>query len=484
MASTEVVTTHERPVPEPPLAAVVRQPSSHSATEMHRLDSIAAEGESNAVHAADIPPDGGYGWIVTACVFLINAHTWGVNSAWGVFLNHFLSDATFPHATHFQYALIGGISISQALTVSPAVSLANERFGTRNSLFLGTILVSAALLCSAFATGVWALFLTQGALFGWGMGFLYITASTVLPQWFLRRRSLAVGIASSGAGFGGLAYNLGAGAGISSIGWKSTYITLAAATFAVNLACSFLLKDRDKAVQPRRQGFQVKEYGHISTWMIIVWGFLTELGYVVLLYSLPNYATYIGLTPQQGAVAGAVLNLGLAFGRPAIGYASDTFGRINVALATTALCGAFCLGIWVPAKSYSVLLLFAFLSGTVTGTFWGCVIPVTAEVVGIQRLSVSFGMICLPLVLPTTFAESIALRLVSSSGYLAAQIFVGCVYLGGALSLWGLRSWKIGDIARNEGRDRTGISTAQSGNVGGHANLRLAYKSLLAPKKV
>ena len=26
------------------------------------------------------PPDGGYGWVCVACVFLINAHTWGVNS--------------------------------------------------------------------------------------------------------------------------------------------------------------------------------------------------------------------------------------------------------------------------------------------------------------------------------------------------------------------------------------------------------------------
>jgi len=28
----------------------------------------------------DVPPDGGYGWVVVACVSLINAHTWGINS--------------------------------------------------------------------------------------------------------------------------------------------------------------------------------------------------------------------------------------------------------------------------------------------------------------------------------------------------------------------------------------------------------------------
>lgn len=28
----------------------------------------------------DVPPDGGYGWVCVACVFWINACTWGINS--------------------------------------------------------------------------------------------------------------------------------------------------------------------------------------------------------------------------------------------------------------------------------------------------------------------------------------------------------------------------------------------------------------------
>lgn len=35
----------------------------------------------------DVPPDGGYGWVCVTCLFLINAHTWGVNSV------SFFSDA-------------------------------------------------------------------------------------------------------------------------------------------------------------------------------------------------------------------------------------------------------------------------------------------------------------------------------------------------------------------------------------------------------
>lgn len=106
----------------------------------------------NVAEREDVPPEGGYGWIVTACVFLINAHTWGVNAAWGVFLAHFLSESTFRHATHLQYALIGGLSISQALLVSPLVAMTNEKLGTRVSLLFGTVLVSVSMLASSFAT--------------------------------------------------------------------------------------------------------------------------------------------------------------------------------------------------------------------------------------------------------------------------------------------------------------------------------------------
>lgn len=38
------------------------------------------EQQFNIVEREDVPPNGGYGWVCTACVFLMNAHTWGVNS--------------------------------------------------------------------------------------------------------------------------------------------------------------------------------------------------------------------------------------------------------------------------------------------------------------------------------------------------------------------------------------------------------------------
>ncbi|GAB7328051.1 hypothetical protein MBLNU13_g00095t2 [Cladosporium sp. NU13] len=390
--------------------------------------------QTNVTERIDLPPDGGYSWV--------------------------------------------------ALLVSTVVAKINEKLGIRFSLLLRTLLVSASMLAASYATQVWHLFLSQGVCFGYGMGFLYITALAVLPQWFSKRRSLAVVIASSGAGIGGLAFNLGVGAGIEIIGWEKTYVVLAVTTLVMNLSCSTLMKDRNKLIMPHKRSFDLRQLGHISTWLIIIWGWLTELGYVTLLYSLPNYAMSIGLTAHQGSVVGAMLNLGLALGRPPIGYWSDTFGRINVAIFMTALRGIFCLAIWVPAKSYAVLIVFALASGTVTGTFWATVVPVTAEIVGMQRLPLAFGMICLPLVLLTTLAEGIALELVSTSGHLTAQVFVGCMYLLGAASVWGLRSWKMRDLDEDAERELEGRSSIPIGSPRPHERAWLTFRGLLSLQKV
>jgi MFS family permease len=135
---------------------------------------------------------------------------------------------------------------------------------------------------------------------------------------------------------------------------------------------------------------------------LMSFGVFSMLGYVVLLFSLPNYARTVGLTAKQGSIIGALLNLGQSLGRPPIGYFSDSIGRLNMATSMTFLCGLFCLVIWMFAKSFGVIIFFAMIGGTVAGTYWAVVAPVTAEVMGLKRLPSALSITWLVLVLPTT----------------------------------------------------------------------------------
>lgn len=55
--------------------------------ELSSQDTVAVNGtemEAARAEVADVQ-DGGYGWVCVVCVFLINAHTWGVNSVRNIF---------------------------------------------------------------------------------------------------------------------------------------------------------------------------------------------------------------------------------------------------------------------------------------------------------------------------------------------------------------------------------------------------------------
>ena len=383
-------------------------------------------------------------------------HTWGLNSSYAVFLAYYLSNNIFPNATALEYAFIGGLSISQALIISPVATMTTRLYGTRTTLLIGVFFETASFIAASFASEIWHLFLSQGICFGWGMGFQFVGSVVIAPQWFTTRRSLANGIAAAGSGLGGLTYSLAAQAMIKSIGLPWAFRTLGIIAFVVNTTCSLLIKDRNKQIGSSQLSFDYRLFKRPQFLGLLAFGFLSMLGYVVLLFSLPNYARRVGMTASQGSIIGAVFNLGQALGRPPIGYFSDSLGRLNMASSMTALCGVFCLLIWIFAKSFGVLILFAILGGTVAGTYWAVVGPITTEVIGIVDLSSALSITWLVLVLPTTFSEPIGLEIVALNGtYTGAILFTGFMYLGAACILWLVRAWKIGELEEKEANLRT-----------------------------
>ena len=122
----------------------------------------------------DCPPNGGYGWVCVACCFWINAHTWGINSSYGVFLAFYLDNDYYPGTTALDFAFIGGLSISMALLISPIATTTTRLYGTRVTLLAGVFFETLALIGASFAHQIWQLFLSQGVCFGWGMGYLFV----------------------------------------------------------------------------------------------------------------------------------------------------------------------------------------------------------------------------------------------------------------------------------------------------------------------
>ncbi|RFU29296.1 hypothetical protein B7463_g7023, partial [Scytalidium lignicola] len=421
----------------------------------------------------DTPPDGGYGWVCVACVFWNNAHHWGITSAYAVFLSYFTTNKTFQNASSLDYAFIGGLSVSQALLISPIASTITRKFNINVTILLGVIFETAALLGASFSHKIWQLYLSQGICFGWGIGFQYVSTIGIIPQWFSKRRSLASGIAASGSGVGGLIYTLSTNALISRFGVAWTYRTLAVIQFSVNVICAILLRDRNARVRAKIIAIDPKLFKLYHYWLFLGWAALSVMGFMVLLLSLDDYSRSIGLSSQQGSDVAALLNLGQAFGRPLVGHFSDVIGRMNMAAFATLLTSFLCLLLWVFAKSFGLLIFFSLSAGAVFGTFWTVVGPLGAEVVSLQDLPSCLTVMWLVCSIPAAFGEPIGLvlRKKGVNTYLDPQLFTGFMYFGAAIFMLLLRTWKIsaiksielpGAVVTDRPEDR-GVSGAQTG---------------------
>jgi MFS family permease len=402
------------------------------------------EDTGTAATLLEQPPDGGYGWVCTVAASIINAHSWGFNSAYAVFLAHYLTNGTFEGSTPLQYAFVGSLSLTCLLLVAPIATLSVQGWGIRLTMFCGVILETASLLLASIVTQIWHLFLTQGVLFGTGLGLLFIPTAAVVPQWFTTKRSLASGISLAGAGLGGAVYSLVAAAIIQNLSLQYAFRVLAILAFIVNTTCIFLIRDRSTSGRPMQKVFELGLFRRYEYILLLGFSGFTMLGYFVLIFSLANYVMKIGLEASQGALISALFNFGQAIGRPLIGYFSDTVGRMNMAGTMTFAAGVLCLAVWTNSHTYGVLIFFAISAGLVAGNFWATIAPLMAEVLGLEGVSSGLNMMWLCMVVPATLSEPIALQIVTSTGrYLEAQLFTGLTYVAAAACMVFLRQWKL-----------------------------------------
>lgn len=264
------------------------------------------------------------------------------------------------------------------MIVSPLVTVLTRKYGKHTTMALGVVFQATGFATASVSRNIWQLYLSQGVLIGLGTGFLYIPSTAILSQWFSTKRSLANGISAAGSGVGGAVFAWATGSMIEqlSVSWSlriTCFIGLIANTIATTL-----IRDRNKHIQPAQLALDTRLLLRLDVWLLLSWAFTSMLGYIVLLYSLGDFAIAIGLSRSQSTTIIGLLNVGTAVGRPIIGIWSDRFRRVDVAAILTILCGASCFAFWLPATGYGLSIFFALVIGAILGVFWMVSILLTA----------------------------------------------------------------------------------------------------------
>ena len=303
-----------------------------------------------------------YGWIMVAVTFVTMAIGVNARTSFSLFFPPILDEFGWERGVTAG-AFSFGFLVSGA--VSPLIGRMMDRLGPRAVMELGVVLMAGGLLLAPLTTQPWHLYVTIGAMVGAGSICLgYSGQSLFLPNWFNRRRGLAMGLAFAGVGLGSVTLLPWVQHMIEQTGWRTACTAMGVLVLVVLAPINLLLRKRpeDIGLEPDGDAAALASARPVSNiidpdWAAIDWTLQRALrtarfwwlaaGYFGGLYiwyavqvHQTKYLLDLGFSPSVAVWAlGAVSLLGIP-GQILLGHISDRLGREWV---WTASCGGFAI---------------------------------------------------------------------------------------------------------------------------------------------
>ncbi|KAI1357700.1 monocarboxylate transporter [Xylaria arbuscula] len=392
------------------------------------------QGEADSKHHHS---RGRYAAIILSA-FLINFTACGLLFGFGDYQALYESmileeDTPFTGSSFALIDLIGTLSVSLMTIGAPITVTWAKHFKPRLVIYLGGLLFGLAHVLASFGTRLWHFQLTQGLLLGIGTCLSFIPSMTVAPSWFEENRGLAMGIISSGTGFGGLVWAPVLTASFDQLGFRNTLrLTGSLATLlicpsgflSIPLPTWKMICKREFVAQALSTIFQ-------------------SAAYYIPVFFIASYAKALGYNSSGGANLTAISNATNAIGKVAVGFIADRIGRLNSFFITTFLTAAVTLGLWVPStlsssgqSSNHLFISFTVLYGLLASAYISLFPAALIELFGLKDFPRIAGVMYLLQGSATLVGTPVAGALIgnysadrSSRDYLPMAALVGALML-------------------------------------------------------
>lgn len=191
------------------------------------------------------------GWLVVASGFVVMAtcYTIFVNCM-SLFQPLIVSDLGVSLA---QYNISNAISTVVSVIGSLVIGHVADKVSGRILGSLTVIATSAVLVGMSFVGELWQVYVLFAVSGCFAVASTRLLISLVTANWFTAKRGLAISIALSGSGFGGAILSPIVSSLIVSVGWRSTFLVLAAVCIVAALpitAYSFRTKPSEIGLKP------------------------------------------------------------------------------------------------------------------------------------------------------------------------------------------------------------------------------------------
>ena len=365
-----------------------------------------------------------YGWIIVAVAFVTVALGVTARTAFSLMFPPIVAEFGWERGL-----AAGAFSFGFLVSAlcSPVVGRLMDRRGPRFVIEAGVLITAAGLVGATRIETPWQLYLTLGVLVGVGANCMTFTAqSQYLPNWFIRRRALAISIAFAGAGAGAIVLLPWLQTIISRDGWRASCATLGVLTVMVLMPINLLVHKRPSELGLHPDGDRATD-GHVAShrasnivdpswvaiewtlrramrtgrfWWIVVGYFCAGFVWYAVQVHQTKYLVEIGFSTMQAAWALGLVAAVAVPGQIILGALSDRIGREIVWSITCAGFG-ICYGALLAladGPSQSLLYIMILSQGILGYGLTALMGPIVVEIFEGPHFGSIFGVITVALV--------------------------------------------------------------------------------------
>jgi len=336
-------------------------------------------------------------WLVVAGAFIGAFVSFGVTYTFGVFLRPMALAFHVSHATmSVMFAVIAGLTFFLA----PLTGELADRYGPRPVVGFGAVLMGIALILTGRAQSFPLVLVTYGGGLGCAAACIYIPAISAVGEWFEKRRDIALGIAISGIGCGTLVTAPLSALLIEHYGWRAAFTIFGWSSGVLLLLAAGLLR-RPPIVGERKKAAIGDKLRTPAFGLLYVSLLFAGVAVYVSFVFIPAYAADIGASRVAGASVIGYIGAASVVGRLGLNALAPRFGLLRMyQSAYLILLVSFAL--WLPAHSYSLLVLFGLVMGVGYGGIAAMAPAVAAAIFGVAGLGellgvmfTGFGLACI-----------------------------------------------------------------------------------------
>ncbi|KAI9203121.1 major facilitator superfamily domain-containing protein [Polychytrium aggregatum] len=360
-------------------------------SESHKVEQLDSPDLADQVEE-HYPEGGAEAWLVVLASFLVHYAVLGRQTSFGVFQQFFVAGNTFPGSTNLAISFIGAISISGLPLFGILAGKLADRYGYRLIGQLGTLFIATGYILASFSTQIWHLYLTYGALVGFGCSLAYFPAITIISHYFKIKRGTAIGFAAAGSGIGGLTISPMVRAIIVAWGWPWGFRFIGIMCFVFCGVAPFFYR-RGAAPKKQTEKIDYKIFMNLNSLCLAFVPLFFNFGFFIPSFFVSTFAVYYGMTADQGALIIGILGGAQAVGRILFGFLADRLGRINSFAITATISAISVMVLWPFSTNFGLLITFVIIYGIFAGGFI-CLFPlVISELYGSKNLATITGIL-------------------------------------------------------------------------------------------